>query len=236
MPAPMKLAKYIANLGYGSRREAVAMVSDGRVSLRDGTELSEGDVFQHDDVLINGEPLDPPPGSIVMMHKPVGYECTTKGGERLIYDLLPERFIHRSPVMAPIGRLDIATSGLLLLTDDGKVNHRITSPKSHLAKVYEAHLAEDLGDNAREVLASGTMLLESETVPLKPVTLEALSPRHVRVTLTEGRYHQVRRMFAALGNHVTSLHRAAIGNLDLGDLAEGEWRELASTERSLLLG
>lgn len=236
MPAPMKLAKYLANLGYGSRREADAIVADGRVTRRDGTELSEGDVFQHDDVLIDGEPLDPPAGSIVMMHKPVGYVCSTKGGERLVYDLLPERFIHRSPVMAPIGRLDLVTSGLLLLTDDGKVNHRITSPKSHLPKVYEAHLAEDLGDSASEVLASGTMLLESDVVPLKPVRLEVLAPRHVRVTLTEGRYHQVRRMFAALGNHVTSLHRTAIGDLQLGDLPEGEWRPLTPAQRALLLG
>ena len=106
----MKLAKYIANLGYGNRREAVAMVSGGRVSRRDGTELSEGDVFQHDDLLLDGEPLDPPPGSIVMMHKPVGYECSSKGGERLIYHLLPERFMHRSPMMAPIGRLDLAST------------------------------------------------------------------------------------------------------------------------------
>ena len=184
MPAQMKLAKYIANLGYGSRREAVAMVGDGRVLRRDGTELSEADVFQHDDLLIDGKPLDPPPGSILMLHKPVGYVCSTKGGERLIYDLLPERFLHRSPVIAPIGRLDLASSGLLLLTDDGKVNHRIASPKAHLPKIYEAHLAEDLGDNASEVLSSGTMLLESDVVPLKPVTLEVISPRHVRVTLT----------------------------------------------------
>ena len=171
-----------------------------------------------------------------MMHKPVGYECSSKGGERLIYHLLPERFMHRSPMMAPIGRLDLASSGLLLLTDDGQVNHRITSPKSHLAKVYEAHLAEDLGDNATEVFASGAMLLESDVVPLNPVKLEVHSPRHVRVTLTEGRYHQVRRMFAALGNHVTSLHRTAIGNLELGVLPEGEWREITSADRALLLG
>lgn len=235
MPAPMKLAKYIGNLGYGSRRDVVAIISDGRVTRRDGSELSEGDVFQHDDVLIDGKPLDPPPGSILMMHKPIGYECSTRGGERLIYELLPDRFIHRSPVMAPIGRLDQASSGLLLLTDDGQVNHRITSPKSHLSKVYEAHLAEDIGDSASEVFASGTMLLESEVVPLRPVNLEVLAPRHVRLTLTEGRYHQVRRMFAALGNHVTALHRIAIGKLFLGNLPEGDWRELTKAERALLL-
>lgn len=235
MPAQMKLAKYIANLGYGTRREAEAYVANGQITRRDGSVLSEGDVFQHDDILIDGEPLDPAPGSIIMMNKPVGYVCSTKGREDLIYDLLPRRFLLRSPVMAPIGRLDLASSGLLLLTDDGKVNHRITSPRTHLAKVYEVHLAEDLAENAPEVLARGTMLLESDVVPLKPVKLEVLSPRHVRVTLTEGRYHQVRRMFAALGNHVTALHRTAIGNLELGNLPEGEWRELTPAQRAQLL-
>jgi 16S rRNA pseudouridine516 synthase len=232
----MKLAKYIANLGYGSRREAEAYVARGHVTRRDGTVLSEGDVFQHDDMLIDGEKLDPPPGSIVMMNKPVGYVCSTRGREDLIYDLLPKRFLLRSPGMAPIGRLDLASSGLLLLTDDGKINHRITSPRTHLPKVYEVHLAEDLADNAAEILAKGTMLLESDVVPLKPVKLEVISPRHVRVTLTEGRYHQVRRMFAALGNHVTGLKRTAIGNLELGGLPEGEWRELTPEQRALLLG
>ena len=236
MPAPMKLAKYIANLGYGSRREAEAYVARGQVTRRDGSALSEGDVFQHDDMLIDGEKLDPGPGSIVMMNKPVGYVCATKGREDLIYDLLPPRFLRRSPVMAPIGRLDLASSGLLLLTDDGKINHRITSPRTHLPKVYEVHLAEDLADNATDILAKGTMLLESDVVPLKPVKLELIGPRHVRVTLVEGRYHQVRRMFAALGNHVTALKRTAIGNLELGDLPEGEWRELTPAQRAQLLG
>lgn len=237
MPAAhMKLAKYIANLGYGSRREVMAMLRDRRVTRRDGSVLSEGDVFQHDDMLIDGEPLDPPPGSILMMHKPVGYICSTTGANRLIYDLLPGRFRTRSPAMAPIGRLDLASSGLLLLTDDGKVNHRITSPRKHLPKVYEAHLAEDLSGKEAQVLASGTMLLESDVVPLKPVKLHVIGPRHARVTLTEGRYHQVRRMFAAFGNHVIALHRTAIGNLDLGDLESGKWRLLTPGEKKLLLG
>ncbi|HZK78471.1 MAG TPA: pseudouridine synthase [Gemmatimonadaceae bacterium] len=237
MPAAQtKLAKYIANLGYGSRREVMAMLRDQRVTRRDGRILSEGDVFQHDDLLIDGKPADPPPGSILMMHKPVGYICSTKGAHHLVYDLLPARFLARSPVMAPIGRLDLDSSGLLLLTDDGKVNHRITSPRKHLPKVYDVHLAEDLTGKEARVLASGTMLLESDVVPLKPVELEVISPRHVRVTLTEGRYHQVRRMFAAFGNHVTALHRTAIGNLALGDLRAGEWRVLKAAERKLLLG
>ncbi len=230
----MKLAKYIANLGYGSRREVTRMLDDGRVTGADGSELKEGDVVAHEHIFVDGEQLDPAPGSILILHKPIGYVCSTRGSERLIYELLPERFRVRSPVMAPIGRLDLETSGLLLLTDDGQVNHRITSPRTHLPKVYEAELANDLTGTEVSRFASGTMVLESETEPLEPAELEVIGHRHVRVTLTEGRYHQVRRMFAAVGNHVVSLRRTAIGNLQLGDLAAGEWRVISPDQRRLL--
>ncbi len=234
MGTQLKLAKYIANLGYGSRRDVTRMLEDGRVTNADGRELKEGDNVAHEDILVDGEPLDPPPGSVLILHKPVGYVCSTGGSERLIYELLPERCLVRSPVMAPIGRLDRETSGLLLLTDDGPVNHRISSPRTHLTKVYEAELANDLTGNEASQFASGTIVLESETEPLEPARLEVIDNRHVRVTLTEGRYHQVRRMFAAVGNHVVSLHRAAIGDLQLGDLAAGEWRVISPDERKLL--
>ena len=231
----MKLAKYIANLGYGSRREVASLLKAGRVTLKDGSALVEGDSFEHGDILFDGEQLDPPPGSLLMMHKPAGYVCSTKGGAPLIYDLLPERFRSRSPLMAPIGRLDLDSSGLLLLTDDGHVNHRITSPRTHLPKVYEAQLANVLRGDEAALFASGTMMLESETQPLKPVKLEVIGDNMVRVTLTEGRYHQVRRMFAAVGNHVLSLHRTGIGGLQIGDLPSGDWRLLDPAEKTLLL-
>lgn len=230
----MKLAKYIANLGYGSRRDVSRMLDDGRVTRRDGSDLGEGDEVAHEDILVDGEPLDPPQRSIVILHKPVGYVCSTRGSDRLVYELLPDRFRVRSPVMAPIGRLDLDTSGLLLLTDDGQVNHRITSPRTHLPKIYEAELANDLTGNEARDFASGTMLLESETEPLKPAQLEVLDNRRVQLTLIEGRYHQVRRMFAAVGNHVVSLRRTAIGELHLGDLRAGEWQVISPEQRRLL--
>jgi 16S rRNA pseudouridine516 synthase len=226
----MKLLKYIANLGYGSRREIAQMLKARRVSRRDGRVLSEGDDFTHDDVLIDGKPLDVPLGTAIMLHKPVGYVCSTRDASRLIYELLPGRFPERSPVMSPVGRLDRDTSGLLLLTDDGQLNHRITSPRTHLRKVYEVQLASDLRGDEAEVFANGTLMLESEKEPLRPAVLEVLGPRAVRLTLTEGRYHQARRMFAAVGNHVEALHRSAVGPLELGDLASGSWRALSADE------
>ena len=135
-----------------------------------------------------------------------------------------------------VGRLDRDTSGLLLLTDDGALLHRIVSPKSKLAKTYEATLAQDLRGDEAALFASGTLLLESETTPLAPAALDVIAPRHARLVLTEGRYHQVRRMFAAAGNHVDALHRSRVGGLELCDLAPGEWRELDDDDLRRLFG
>lgn len=231
----MKFAKYLANLGYGSRREMLLMFAMNAITDASGKVLRADDSFQHGDVLIDGEPLDPAPGSALMFNKPVGYVCSTNESSRLIYELLPARFRDRTPIMAPVGRLDRDSSGLLLLTDDGQLNHRVTSPKTHLPKTYEATLANAIRGEEAELFASGTMLLESDPEPLKPVTMEQLAEKHVRLVLTEGRYHQVRRMFAAVGNHVETLHRTAIGELTLGDLPTGQWRLLTDVERQLLL-
>lgn len=226
----MKMVKLIANLGYGSRKDVTLMFREGRITDPDGEVLYADDKVAHDAIRIDGRPLDPPAGFALMLNKPVGYTCSTKDLGRLIYDLLPPRFRHRSPLLSSVGRLDRDTSGLLLMTDDGQLLHRIVSPKAHLPKVYEATLANDLRGDEGAVFASGTLMLESETTPLKPATLEVLGPRQARLTLTEGRYHQVRRMFAAVGNHVEALHRSRIGGLALGDLPSGQWRSLDASD------
>lgn len=232
----MKLLKLLANLGYGSRKEIARLFADGRVSDRSGRVLEDGDVVAPDDILIDGEPLDPPPGILLMLHKPCGYTCSTEDPGSTIYELLPPRFRHRSPVIASAGRLDRDTSGLLVMTDDGQLLHRITSPRSKLAKVYVAQLARDLDGTEGEHFASGRLMLKGETNPLAAATLEPLGARTARVIVTEGRYHQVRRMFAALGNHVVALHREKIGGLDLGGLPSGTWRLLAEADRVQLFG
>ena len=230
----MKLLKHLANLGYGSRREVAMMLKNGWVTDARGNPLAEGSAFVHEDVLVDDEPLDPAPGMLLMLHKPVGYTCSTKDVGRLVYDLLPERWRLRNPVLSSVGRLDRDTSGLLLMTDDGALLHRITSPKSHLPKVYEATLASDLRGDEGALFAEGTLMLEGEKEPLAPATLEALSPRLARITTIEGRYHQVRRMFAAVGNHVSALRRIRIGGLELDGLEPGEWRVLGEAGRARL--
>jgi len=230
----MKLLKLIANLGYGSRKQVAAMFRDGRITNAAGKVLKEREGTAYADVRIDGECLDPPVGLLLMLHKPVGYTCSRSDQGRIVYDLLPPRFCRRAPTLATVGRLDRDTSGLLLMTDDGQLLHRIVHPKARIAKVYEATLARDLRGDEGAIFAAGTLMLDSERTPLSPATMEVLGPRSARLTLTEGRYHQVRRMFAAVGNHVEALHRSRVGGLALGDLPAGQWRALDAGERTAL--
>ena len=227
----MKLVKLLANLGYGSRKEVQRMIRSGAVTDDTGRVLAENEVPPHDRIRVRGEELDPPSPLTIILHKPDGYTCSTEDAGDTIYDLLPPRFSCRNPGLNPIGRLDKDTTGLLLLTDDGKLLHRIIHPKSHCLKVYHATLDRPLEGHEAELFASGTLILQSETKPLLPAGFEALGEKEALITLHEGRYHQVRRMFAAAGNHVTSLKRLSIGGLKLpDDLEEGEWREITPEE------
>lgn len=230
----MKLVKHLANLGYGSRKQVTLMFREGRITDAYGEVMYADDPLDHDQLRVDGEPLDPPPGMLLMLHKPVGYTCSTKDPGRIVYDLLPPRYRLRSPLLSTVGRLDRDTSGLLLFTDEGALLHRISSPKSKLSKVYQATLAGELRGDEAGVFASGTLMLESEQTPLLPADLEVIDSLHVCLTLHEGRYHQARRMFAAVGNHVAALHRSRIGGLGLGDLPSGEWRMLDDAAKAVL--
>jgi 16S rRNA pseudouridine516 synthase len=226
----VKLVRLIGNLGYGSRKDVAAMFREGRITDADGEVLYADDKVGHAAIRIDGQPLDPPTGLVLMLHKPVGHTCSTKDRGRIVYDLLPPRFAARSPQLSTVGRLDRDTSGLLLMTDDGQLLHRIVSPRAGLAKVYEATLAEDLRGHEVALFGGGTLMLESEQTPLAPVVMTVTGPRSATLVLTEGRYHQVRRMFAAAGNHVVALHRSRVGGLALDGLPEGEWRALDAAD------
>jgi 16S rRNA pseudouridine516 synthase len=231
----MKLIKHLANLGYGSRKEVQKLLRMGAFSDAAGQALGEDAAVAHADIRYKGRPLDPDFGLVLMLNKPAGYVCSMKDRGQLVYELLPERFSLRKPVLSTIGRLDSDTSGLLLFTDDGDYLHKIISPRNHVSKIYEVTCARPIEPHYAEVFAAGTLMLESEKTPLKPAVMETTGEKMARLTLYEGRYHQVRRMFAAVGNHVEALHRSQMGDLTLGDLKPGKWRLLTGAEAAALI-
>jgi len=226
-----RLDKLLTSLGYCSRKEVPLLIKEGIVTHTENLPLKSDTKVAHDDIRYNGEPLDPPQGMVILMHKPTGYVCSHDDGEgRLVYDLLPDRWRRRDPKISTVGRLDKETSGLLLLTDDGALLHRLTSPKHKVSKIYEVTLDRPLKGNETQIFASGTLMLNGEKTPCLPAKLTLIDETHVTLEITEGRYHQVRRMFAAVGNHVTSLHRCTFGDLTLGELKVGEYRLLSKEE------
>ncbi len=236
----MRVDKLLGSLGYGSRTEMARMGKAGGIVL-DGVDLT--DVSKRIPITpdlssrmeIDGRPLDPPPGMALILNKPLGMTCSRKEDGALVYDVLPDRWRRRDPAISTIGRLDKQTTGLLLLTDDGDLLHRVISPKRHVAKVYRATLARPLAGTEQALFAAGGLVLEGEDKPLAPAELEVLGPTEARLTVTEGRYHMVRRMFAAAGNHVEGLHRERIGGLALpDDLAPGQWRLMMPGEVDLI--
>ncbi|RYD67342.1 MAG: pseudouridine synthase [Verrucomicrobiaceae bacterium] len=231
----MKLVKLLANLGYGSRSHVEGFLRKGVVTDTQGRVLGAKDFPPHAEILFKGEPLDPPAPLTLMFHKPAGYTCSTDDPGDTIYDLLPVRYALRNPVLSPVGRLDKDTTGLLLMTDDGQLLHRLISPKHHVPKTYQVILDRPLEGHEAGLFSSGELVLRGEDKPLLPATLEVIGEKEAKITLEEGRYHQVRRMFAAAGNHVQELKRVAIGGLALpDDLGEGEWRILGSTELAVV--
>ncbi|HEY7851447.1 MAG TPA: pseudouridine synthase [Caulobacteraceae bacterium] len=236
-----RLDRLLANLGYGSRREVQALIARGAVKI-DGAALRQpsahvvvtADLPEH--MSVGGAPLDPPAPLTLILNKPLGVVCSHREAGRSVYELLPPRWQSRVPALSTVGRLDADSSGLILITDDGALLHRLISPRSRVPKRYLASVARPLSGDEAALFASGTLVLESETTPLAPAILAPLSETSAHLTITEGRYHQIRRMFAAAGNHVLALHREAIGALELPpDLAPGEWRIADAKDITLAL-
>ncbi|MDO9637272.1 MAG: 16S rRNA pseudouridine(516) synthase [Pseudotabrizicola sp.] len=239
-PSTSRVDRLLSSMGYGSRSEMAQLAKAGRITL-DGTALSSasGRIKVTPDLptrmKIDGQPIDPVAGLVMLLHKPLGMTCSHKEAGPLVYDILPPRWRQRTPAISTIGRLDKQTSGLLLLTDDGALLHRVISPRQHVKKVYRARLARPLDGTEAALFASGQLMLEGEAKPLAPAGLEVISETEARLTVTEGRYHQVRRMFAATGNHVEDLHRESLGGLSLPDsLSPGQWVLLTEAQIALI--
>ncbi|OIQ00224.1 MAG: 16S rRNA pseudouridine(516) synthase [Zetaproteobacteria bacterium CG2_30_46_52] len=232
-----RLEKLMSRLGYGSRKDVPYWIKEGWLTVNGEKPTSPSQKVFADEVRLEGEQLDAPDGLSVVYHKPLGVVCSRKEVGRLIYDDLPERWLERKPALSSVGRLDKETSGLLILTDDGNLNHYLTSPKNHISKTYAVTLAEPLQGNEVDLFAAGTLMLEADDKPCLPAELTVTGENTATIVLHEGRYHQVRRMFAAVGNHVASLKRTHTGKLGLEGLglAAGEYRVIEADDLMALI-
>ena len=222
---PLSLAALLFSQGFGTRRECAARVLAGTVSLGgqvvddpDHPVQPEGLVFT-----VDGTPWPYRERALVLLHKPAGYECSTRPRHHPgVLSLLPAPL--RTRGLQPVGRLDEDTTGALLLTDDGALIHRLTSPRHEVPKVYEATTRHPVDEGQRALLTAG-VVLDDDPQPVRALEAAITGERGLRLVLTQGRYHQVKRMVAAVGNRVEALHRSAIGALQLPpDLAPGQWR------------
>ncbi len=226
-----RLDQLLANLGYCSRREAREWIEAGRVTVQGKVVDDFGAKADPATTLVDGAPLDHPEGLLLLVHKPLGLVCSHELREGpSVYSLLPPRWQRRNPAVTSIGRLDKDTTGLILLTDQSPLVHRLTSPRHKVPKLYRATLAAPIAPTQATDLvalfAAGTLRLTGECEPCAPATLAFHDARTALLTLTEGRYHQVRRMFAEQGHEVVALQRERFGDLTLGPLAPGQWRAL----------
>ena len=230
----MRLAQILFSQGFGARRECEGLILGGHVTLAGA--VCDDPFFEVEpeglSFAVRGEPWPYRAKALVLLHKPTGYECSQKPKHHpSVMSLLPLPLRVRG--LQPVGRLDEDTTGLLLMTDDGALIHRLTSPKKHVAKVYEITTIEPVTDRQIDELRFG-VILHDDPLPVRAAAVERTGEKALRMTLLEGKYHQVKRMVAAAGNTVLALHRSAYGVLTLpADLAPGQWRWLAGPQAVL---
>lgn len=230
----MRLDKFISKATELSRKESKRILHAGEVTVNDEVVKDSGqhvDIL-NDEVMWANEPLSVATGNrYILLHKPEGFECTLKMKEHpIVTELIA---VPELGSLRMAGRLDVDTTGALLMSDDGKWLHRVTSPKHEHAKVYELTLADAMDEEAQakaiKKVAEG-ILLEGEHEETKPAVLEFIDETHARLTLEQGKYHQVKRMMGYFGNRVTELHRASVGHITLDGLEKGDSRFLTADE------
>ena len=218
-----RIDAHLSSLGYCTRSEAKKFLRIFELTVNDKRVFDTSIKAYHNDIKVNNEALDSEIITI-LLNKPSGFICSHNDAGSLIYALIPSRWNRRNPKISTIGRLDVDTTGAIILTDDGALNHKLSSPKSDVSKVYEATLAVPLKGDEAQIFASGELMLNGEKKPLLPAILEVISETHVRLEICEGKYHQVKRMFAAVGNRVITLHRVSFGGFTVEDLKEGNYK------------
>ena len=247
----MQLQDILYTQGFGTRRVCAGLIQQGLVQVCESKEPFAHVLYRESaiDIVANGlrfkvQGVDWPyhEKAYVMLHKPAGTECSQKPSTYpSIYTLLPSPLRLRPQKGAvqgvqAVGRLDQDTTGLLLLTDDGKFIHRMSSPRHHVPKVYEVTVKHPLDERQVQKLLDG-VVLDDDPKPVRAAACEAVGSHHLRLTLTEGKYHQVKRMVAAVSNRVEGLHRSQIGGLKLpDDLLPGQWRWLSEADLASIAG
>jgi 16S rRNA pseudouridine516 synthase len=238
------LQQILFSQGFGTRRECSALIARGAVAINGVVMMrsNEEENFDTNNLVfsVNGKAWAFQSPAYLMLNKPAGYECSHKPKDwPSVYELLPEPLRNRptktaTPGVQAIGRLDQDTTGLLIFSDDGQFIHRMASPKWHVPKRYVAQCAREVTTEQLAALRAG-VVLRDDPKPVIAIAAERHQASEIELTIDEGKYHQVKRMIAAVGNHVASLHRAQIGELVLpNDLVEGQWRWLSRDELARL--
>ncbi len=239
---PRRLEDILYSQGFGTRRVCAGLVQQGHVTVNGQPQTDAGAMYVPEGLAftVQGEPWTFHELAYVLLHKPASTECSQKPSTwPSVYTLLPAPLRQRPNKGAvqgvqAVGRLDQDTTGMLLLTDDGAFIHRMASPKKHVAKVYEVTCKHPVTPEMVERLLAG-VVLDDDPKPVRAAACSITGECTLSLTLTEGKYHQVKRMVAAVGNRVEGLHRSRIGGLSLpADLAPGQWRWLTAEELELL--
>ncbi len=235
--APMRLADILFSQGFGTRRECATLVATGAVRVAGSVERDPLAEFATDGLHfeVHGAPWQFHSTLLLMLHKPAGHECSRAPGHHpSVLSLLPAPLRNRG--VQPVGRLDEDTTGLLLLTDEGPLLHRLTHPRHKTPKTYEVRTRHPVTEAQVQALLAG-VALHGDSEPAVALACTRRGEHALTLVIGEGRYHQVKRMLAAVGNRVEGLHRSAFGALQLpAELAPGAWRVLAPAERAALLG
>ncbi len=231
----VRVDKILSELGFGSRQEIKKYVKAGKIRINDNTVKKPEEKLdsEKDKLYFEGKEVEVEEFETFILYKPAGYVCATKDN---VHKTVMELIDSKRKNVVPVGRLDLDTEGILILTNDGSLNHRLVAPSSHVDKTYYAVFEGKLDENAVEMTKNGLDIGEGEVS--KPAKLEIISDSEILLTIHEGKFHQVKRMVKALGGEVTYLKRVAFGGLRLDDLKlnKGESRKITEIEMEMLKG
>jgi len=225
----IKVGKFLSSKGYGSRKEIKKAIKNKQI-LEDSIIVEDfNTLVTPSKVLFNGEKIKFYDKINIVINKPRGYTCARVGDDS-IFKLLPKIWLNRNPKINTAGRLDKDTTGMLIITDDGLLLHKIISPKHMVSKIYKVKLENKIGPRVKDIFESGELTIKNESKPCKPVLFNQIDSFNVTLTMYEGKYHQIKKMFTACDNKVIELSRIQLGSLTIENLNIGEWRELAKED------